>query len=159
MIKNLAHAALALMIVLGSGTGAALADKNWEELINWQTYAEAQPGKTSSTRKYFIYISSKKCGYCRMLEQKSLTDETIVDFIKKNYTAIHIDSDKERELAMRLGVNGVPDLRFLTPDGKAIARLPGYVPPQTLLNLLQYIQTDSYKTMALNDFVKKKKGN
>lgn len=157
MIKSVAATGLALMILLGTGT--AWAEKSWKELINWQTYSVAQPEKSNSDRKFFIYFSSKRCGYCRMLEKKSFTNPTIVDYINKHFNPIHVDSDQESALAMRFGIQGVPDLRFLTPKNEPIARLPGYVPPDTLLNLLQYIQTDSYKTMALNEFVKKKNGN
>lgn len=159
MIKILASAGFAWLLLCGTEVGAAGAERNWLEMVKWQTYAAVQPDKNGSDKKIFIYFSSKRCGYCRMLEKKAFTDETIVDYINKNFTPIHIDSDKERQLAMQFSVNGVPDLRFLTPKNEPIARLPGYVPPDTLLNLLQYIQTDSYKTMALNDFVKKKNGN
>ena len=94
-----------------------------------------------------------------MLEKNWFTNDTIVDYINKNYTPILVDTDSQREIAARSRVSGVPDLRFLTPEGKKIARIPGYVPPDTLLNLLQYVQTDSYKTMALNDFVKNRSRN
>lgn len=159
MLKKTTYAIAVLMILLIAGVGVAGADNNWKEMVQWQTYAQAQPGKNSANRKIFIYISSKRCGYCRKLEKESFTNPTITDYLNKNYTAIHVDGDKEGQLAMRLGVRGVPDLRFHTQQNEPIARLPGYVPPETLLNLLQFVQTDSYKTMALNDFVKQQKKN
>lgn len=159
MIKKTTYAIAALIILFAAGTGIAGADSNWKGMVKWQTYAQVQPEKNNSDRKIFIYISSKRCGYCRKLEKEAFTNQTIVDYLNDNYTFIHVDSDKESQLARRLGVRGVPDLRFLTPQNEPIARLPGYVPPETLLNLLQFVQTDSYKTMALNDFVEKQKRN
>ena len=159
MIKKMAHASVALMALFIFGVGTTRADSSWLKAVKWQTYDEAQPAKNSSDRKIFIYFSSKSCGYCRKLEKEAFANKAIANFINANYMPIHVDSDKERQLARRFGVRGVPDLRFFTPENKLIAKLPGYVPPKTLLNLLQYIQTDSYKTMALNEFVKNKKEN
>ncbi len=155
MVPKMICTGLVLMMLAGSGI--AYADNNWKGRINWRTYDEVQPEEKGSSQKIFIYFFSKRCGYCRMLEKKSFTNDTIVNYINQHYTPIIVDTDKQNTLAARAGVNGVPDLRFLTREGKPIARLPGYVPPDTLLNLLQYIQTDSYKTMALKDFVKNKK--
>lgn len=147
------------MIFLGTGVGTAFAESNWREMIKWQTYNSVQPEKSTLDRKIFIYFFSKRCGYCRKLEKTSFSDSTIADYINKNYQPILVNIDKERQLAMRFGINGVPNLHFFTPNNEPIAQLPGYVPSDTLFNLLQYIQTDSYKTMALNDFIKKKGGN
>lgn len=155
MIKWLLHVGLALTILLGHGV--ALAEADWKALIHWRSYNDVQPHKNGSSRKIFIYFFSKRCHYCRLLEKDAFSNDTIASYINDNYTAIIVDTDEEREIVLRNGVNGVPDLRFLTPQGKQIARLPGYVPPETLLNLLQYIQTDSYKTMDINEFVKNKK--
>lgn len=44
---------------------------------------------------------------------------------------------------------------FLTEKFEVIGKLPGYLPPGDLLNILRYIHTDSYTKMTLGDFLKK----
>lgn len=147
------------MILFGVAAGTALAESNWRELIKWQKHDAIQQGNIDPERKIFIYFFSKRCGYCRKLEKESFTNRTIVDYINENYTPILVDGDKERQLIMRAGVTGFPNLLFLTHKSEPIARYPGYLPQKAMLNMLQYIHTDSYKSMALNDFIKKNGGN
>ena len=124
--------------------------------INWSTYDEAQKAGNDS-RKFLIYFYTDQCGYCKMLEANTFTDERVVDYINSNYTPVRVNAGKELKIASRFGIQGVPDLRFLSSKGEIIARWPGYVESVRLLAILQYIHTDSYKKMNFGDFVKKQK--
>lgn len=126
--------------------------------INWSSYAETQKAG-SNGRKYFIYFYSEHCGYCKRLESKAFTDEAVVDYINANYTPVRVNITTETKLASRFGIQGVPDLRFLSPKGENIARWPGYIEGERLLILLRYISTDSYKSMNFIDFVKEQERN
>jgi thioredoxin-related protein len=126
--------------------------------INWSSYAEAQKDGNNG-RKYFIYFYSEHCGYCKRLESKTFTDTAVVDYINTNYTPVRVNAGTERKLATRFGVQGVPDLRFLSPAGENIARWPGYIESDRLLIMLRYISTDSYKSKHFSDFVKEQEQN
>ncbi len=126
--------------------------------INWSTYDEAQRAGDEA-RKFFIYFYTDQCGYCRLLEAKTFTDESVVDYINSNYTPVRVNAGKEIKIASRFGIQGVPDLRFLTSKGEGIARWPGYIESAQLLVLLRYIHTDSFKKMNFNDFLKEQTGN
>lgn len=121
--------------------------------INWSSFAEAQKAG-SNGRKYFIYFYSEHCGYCKRLESKTFTDAAVIDYINSNYTPVIVNAGKESNLAARFGIQGVPDLRFLSPEGENIARWPGYIESERLLIMLRYISTDSYKSKNFGDFVK-----
>lgn len=134
-----------------------LADRGTSDKINWASYANAQSRKDDN-RKYFIYFYSEQCGYCNMLEKKTFSDKEVIDYINSNYTPIKINASKEFQLASKFGIQGVPDLRFLTPKGDKIARWPGFIETKRLLPLLQFIHTDSYETITYKDYLKQKKG-
>ena len=121
--------------------------------INWSSYDEAQKDG-SNGRKYFIYFYSDHCGYCKRLESKTFTDAAVIDYINANYKPVRVNAGSERKLAANFGIQGVPDLRFLSPKGESIARWPGYIESERLLILLRYIATDSYKNQNFGDFVK-----
>ncbi len=123
--------------------------------IVWLTYDAAKTKAESQTQKYFIYFFSRNCGYCRMLESKTFSNPDISAYINENYIPVQVDIDKERKIAARYGIRGVPDLRFLSKDGASIGRWIGFTEADHLLQLLKYIQTDSYLTMSFNDFAKK----
>jgi thioredoxin-related protein len=91
------------------------------------------------------------------LESKTFTNQAVADYINANYTPVRVNAGTETSLASRFGIQGVPDLRFLSPKGENIARWPGYIESERLLILLRYISTDSYKSMNFGDFVKDQK--
>ena len=143
-----------LMVCLPPTIPARTADT---DTIDWTSFADAK-GRNTEDRKYLIYFFSEQCTFCEMLERTTFTDQAVVDYINTNYTPVKVDIGKERNLAARFRVGGVPDLRFLTHQGKGISRWIGYIEGKRLLPLLQYIHTDSYESISYRDFIKKQEG-
>ena len=64
-----------------------------------------------------------------------------------------IDTQKEKALASKFRVSGLPTHMFLSEKGEIIGTQPGYMEAGKFLSLLKYVKTDSYKTMKLQDFM------
>ena len=133
------------------------ADKSASDTISWSSYAEAQ-NQNQNNQKYFIYFYTDQCPACVQLKKKTFADRMVIDYINANYKPIKVNAAKESKLASRYGIQGVPDLRFVSPKGEDIARWLGYIESKHLLTLLQYIETDSYNKISYKDFVKQQKG-
>ncbi len=146
--------ALALIILVAPHP--APAGKDATSRINWLTFDQAQQYKDGD-RKFFIYFYADWCAYCHKLKKNAFANAEIIDYINTNYIPVFVDTDKEKRLAARFGVQGLPDLRFLTSGGEDLARWPGYIEKEHLLNMLQFIHTDSFGKMSFRDFVKQKK--
>lgn len=142
------------MLILMLLCTASMADARETAAINWLGFDAAQKQGNPVNKKYFIYFFSDHCGYCRKLEQKAFSDSDIIRYINENFVPVRVNTDKELKLAQRYRVQGVPDLRFLSPEGEAIARWPGYTEPDYLLALLKFVHTDSYKKMHFREFLK-----
>lgn len=123
--------------------------------IGWLTYDAAKVKSEGQTQKFFIYFFSRNCGYCRMLESKTFSNPDVSAYINQNYIPVQVDVNKDREIAARYRIQGVPDLRFLSKDGSTIGRWVGFTEADHLLKLLKYVQTDSYLTMSFKEFVEK----
>ncbi|MEJ2157767.1 MAG: thioredoxin fold domain-containing protein [Desulfobacteraceae bacterium] len=134
------------------------ADPGTSEKIDWSTYADAR-NRNDGSRKYFVYLYSDECRYCELMEKKTFTDPGVITYLNTNYTPVRVNTDKELRLAAQFGIQGVPDLRFLSPRGESLARWPGYIESKRLLTLLQYIYTNSYKSVSYGEYVKRNTGN
>lgn len=145
-------AMLALLI-----SDAAMAGKKSEGLIKWRSLDTAQQQKDTEKRKFIIYFHADWCAYCYKLEKDTLSNQEIADYINTNFVPVKVDTMKESQTAARFGVRGLPDIRFLTPEGDGIAKIPGYVGSEQLLTLLKFINTDSYKTMSIKEFTARQK--
>jgi thioredoxin-related protein len=140
---------LALIIVLG--TDAAAAANESAGPIKWIRFDEAHQQNTKQL-KIMIFFHADWCKYCHKLEKNAFADQEIADYINAHFLPVRIDTEKDRNTTARFGVRGLPDIRFLTPGGEGIARIPGYVEGSQLLMLLKFISTDSYKSMSIKDF-------
>jgi len=134
-------------------TGALLITNKLRWLTSWLTFDQAQKKGQDQDQKFLLYFYADWCGYCRKLDKQTFTDPSVAEFINANFIPVRINSDRMPKVAARYGVQGLPDLRFLSADGKNIARWPGYIEADKLLPLLKYIQTDSYLKMGYKEFL------
>ena len=149
--------ALIFIVLLISWTPAAVAaDTGGSNAINWSSYAEAK-SNNSENRNYLVYFYTDRCPACTMLKKKTFSNKAIIEYINSNYTPVKVNASKEFKLASSFGIQGVPDLRFLTPKGKKIGQWLGFIESKQLLPLLQYIHTGSYENVSYRDFLKKRK--
>ena len=124
--------------------------------VKWLTFDEAQKKGQAQDQKFLLFFYTDWCGYCKKLQQMTMADKSVADYINANFIPVLINSEKLPAVASRYGVGGVPDLRFLTPKGEEIARWPGYIEADQFLPLLKFIQTDSYQKMSYSEFLKNK---
>jgi thioredoxin-related protein len=80
----------------------------------------------------------------------------VITFLNKNYVSIKVNTDVQQALSSEFGIRGIPDNWFLSENKKPIINQPGYLPSKLFLPILKYIHTDSFKTMSLSKFMRKK---
>lgn len=107
-----------------------------------------------------IMFSDKSCYYCKLFNEKTLIDKKVQQLLKAGYTFIEIYKSNERvnmvlngesktftysELYSVFGISGTPTLWFLSSNGNPMTNLPGYVPPEMFVKVLQYLGEEAYK--------------
>ena len=88
------------------------------------------------------------CHWCKVMDQKTFKDKNVAVKLKE-FVMIRLNAESDdsslkykdetytnAEFTRSLGVNGFPTLAFLNPKGEVITVVPGYVPPETFLNIL-----------------------
>ena len=149
--------ALAIVaLIITASAYPATAGTDAAQKIQWLSFDKAQQYRNGD-RKFFIYFHADWCGYCHKLKKNAFANAEIIEYINKNYIPVKVDTDREKRLAARFGVQSLPDLRFLTTAGEDLARWPGYIEKDHLLDMLQFIHTDSFGKMSFSEFVKQNK--
>ena len=124
--------------------------------IKWYTYDEGVALGKSQGKKIYIYFWADWCTFCEKMEKETLSKPLVSSYLNKNFISIKVNSDKEKETASQYFVRGFPTSWFLTEDGEKISNLPGYVPPDMFLQVLEFLYSDSYKKMSFGDYIKSK---
>ena len=124
--------------------------------IDWKNYDEGISTSKRDSKKLLITFYADWCTYCKVMERETFKDSAVVSYINKNFVPVRVNSEKERNTARTFRVRGLPDTWFMSEDHEVIGHRAGYIPAETMIQVLKYINTDSYKDMSFKSFVDKK---
>ncbi|WP_020587468.1 thioredoxin family protein [Desulfobacter curvatus] len=125
--------------------------------ISWNDYTPGLALAGKEGKNIFLYFHADWCGYCTKLKKETFTDDRVKAYLNDNFVSIGVNTDKREKLARQWGVRGLPTLWFLEPDGTKINSLPGFANADQLFSILQYIHTQSYKSMSYQEYIQQKK--
>jgi thioredoxin-related protein len=94
---------------------------------------------TNLGKPIFLYFRSETCYWCIRFEEEALSDKRVIDILNKNFVLISIDTIKQKNVSLNLGVRSTPFMIFFTKDGEEISRVPGYLPTDEFLIKLNEI--------------------
>jgi len=129
--------------------------------------------KTSlkNQKHLFIFLHRTDCGYCDSMLMFTLDDDPIKELISKRFEYLHINISENdhvkyknfagngRDFAKHVGYNIYPSSLFLNKKGEIVHAVPGYQDKDQFLMMLNYVDTQAYKTISFQTFKKKSKQN
>jgi len=107
--------------------------------IAWQSYDEGMARSKSENKKIFLHFYANWCGACRIMENKTFRNATVIAYINENFIPIKVNADREQETSRIFRVRALPDNWFIDEDGKPIGHQPGYIPPKKLTGILKML--------------------
>ena len=141
---------LTLILFILSGSSCSFASSKG---IKWYTYKQGIELSKIEGVKIFLYFYADWCTYCKKMEKETFNDDSVVSYLNDNFIPIKVNSDRDIKTALDFGVKGLPSSWFIEENGERISNLPGFIAADILLNVLKYINTDSYKEMPFREFM------
>jgi len=123
--------------------------------INWHSYQSGIKKIADQNKKGFIHFYTDWCTYCKLMNQKTFSNEAVVAYLNENFVPIRVDAEEQRDVARKYGVSSFPNNGFIAEDQSEIGKRPGFIPPDMLLKMLEYIDSESFKTISFKDFMDK----
>ncbi len=109
------------------------------ELRWYKTYEQGRVVAEETGKPMFIYFWTIWCPYCEKMQTEVFPQAEVNRLLRENFVLIAIDMDVNKEDTRRFGVQYPPHELILTPKGEVIARIPGYVPVESLLPVLNRV--------------------
>jgi thioredoxin-related protein len=135
--------------------------------LNWLPYNQGLEKSIQDNKHSLIYFYSDSCGYCRKLEDETFSSTDVRQLLSKSFVIIRINSHSsekviengqeipESQLIQVYQVGGYPTVWFLDEKNQPIATLPGYVPSDVFIDVLNYIKGDFYKEITFQEYLQK----
>ncbi len=129
-----------------------------DEKVKWLTENEAVTLGKESGKPIVIVFYNDHCRKCEVLEDKGFNRPETACYVNGRLAASRINGEKEAELKKKYRVNYYPTVWFLTPEAKEIDSFSGYVDPDKLFLILQFVGEKAYETKTFAEYEKEKKG-
>lgn len=88
---------------------------------------------------YFAEFSASWCAPCRILEETTFSDPSVVDYISKNYIPVKVDIDDFDGIALKqvYNVQTIPTIIIFNSKGKLLEKYDQSLPTSKMLQLLK----------------------
>ena len=156
-------------------TGINLPENEKEEgLVQWMTFEEAVERSKTEKRKIFIDVYTDWCGWCKVMDKKTFSEENIANYLNENFYAVKFNAEQKEDLTWRdhtfkyvangrrgyheLAVwllNGklsYPTVVFLDEDFNMIQPLPGFREAKEFHPILTFFGEDQHREMAWQEY-------
>jgi thioredoxin-related protein len=123
---------------------------------------------TASNKHVLLFFQLNGCPYCDRMLTESFEAEPLTSFIQQNFDTISINVRGDREIAFNedlvvtekelsntLNVRATPAIVILDSDNKQVVRVNGYRAPERFKLILEYVQSKSYRTEKLSEYISK----
>jgi len=171
-------AVVGLPPLLGSGPAAAqaVASPHAIDIPRWFSnslldFKDEIPEAAREGKRVLVYFGQDGCPYCKALMKASFGPGPIADKTRRHFVAIAINiwgdapvtwidgtEATEKTLSRRLGVQFTPTLLFFETDGRLLLRLNGYLPPERLTHVLDWVIERRDRELSLAEYLDAKAG-
>ena len=95
--------------------------------LNWAPDIQSAHKSSLDTNKPMLLVfGAEWCGYCKKLEATTLAQPDMVEYVNASFVPVHIDLDKDPQIAEVLEVESIPCSVVLSPDADLLGKLVGY---------------------------------
>lgn len=156
----------ALLIPAFAAPAGAAGDADWR---GWdQGLAEAK----SKNKPVLVDVYTDWCGWCRRMDRDVYARDDVRASLDKRFVTVKLNAEAgdpatyrgreftSRSLASGFRVTGYPTTIFLRPNGDHIVNVPGYIPADRFLLLLEFIGDGHMdRGVDFQEFAKKAAGS
>jgi thioredoxin-related protein len=144
--------------------------------VNWITIEEAEKLNSREPRKIMVDVYTDWCGWCKKMDRETFTHPVIAEIISKNYYAVKLNAESREEITFNgttykfvpqgsrgyhelaagllNGRMSYPSIAYLNEKLQLLGAVPGYMTPDRIEPLLNYIAEDKFIIQSLEDYQK-----
>jgi len=112
-------------------------------VFNFKTFSSFNEIKATAQKEnknIFIYLHFAGCGWCRVLENKTLQDSDVISYFDDTFVNVSLDFLKDSigiNLKDKFDIGTAPSYLFFTPDGSLTHIGGGYLVKEAFIDLAQ----------------------
>ena len=155
---------LALVLSTGSLFADSPAGYNFVDFNTGLARAKAE------NKPVFLYFGRYGCAWCDHVNSKTFSDPELKQIYSEHYVLVYVDAEgskrlrlpsgervTEAELGTRLGAFATPLFVYMSPDGKQLAKVPGFKTVADFKDYDAYVHGGHHERQTLMEFLQGRK--
>jgi thioredoxin-related protein len=148
--------------------------------IKWMTWSEVQEAQKKQPRKVFVDVYTEWCGWCKRMDASTFTNPEIIKYMNENFYAVKFDAETQETIKFKgrdykyvsQGMRGYNELAAEILNGQMsyptgvyfdeqlneIFPAPGYQDARMFEGVLNFVASNSYKTVKFDQYQQSFKG-
>jgi len=124
---------VALLLIFAVGGLYAYVTRPAKTPVGWsEDFAAAKEQAARERRPMFVDFSAAWCPPCNQMAREVLPVQRVTEALR-GFIPVHVDVDRDRDLATSFRVEALPTFLVLSPEGREVHRFTGYRSADELL--------------------------
>jgi len=139
-----------------------------KEEVSWLSFEQGLAAAKKEKKMTVVDFYTTWCGWCKVMDKDTYGHASIIKYAKEKLVLVKVNAESEektrfrdqeytyRELAAAFGVDSYPATAFIGANGEVLTLVPGYIPADKFLPVLEYLNDGHHKTMKFEEFLAKR---
>ena len=139
---------------------------------SWIGFDQGMDNAKKENKSVLVDFYTDWCHWCKVMDEKTFNESKVKEKLEQRFVTVRLNAEDAKatatykgeaytnvQLTQAFDVTGFPTLAFLDSNGEIITTVPGYVPAETFIHILDFIDQKLYeKNVSFDDFVKQQEG-
>ena len=112
-------------------------DLNSNKSFEFTNYKDALEASAKYKKPMFLYFGADWCAYCRKMKSETLSDSGVKNLLNKEYITCLINVDKDRPIARKYKVHGIPAYVVADSDESITIKDSGFKNAKEMISWLE----------------------
>ncbi len=133
--------------------------------IKWRTFEEALKVGKKENKMIVVDFYTDWCTWCKTMDKETYGNSEVIRFANEKLVFAKVNAESSEkvtykgmqftyaQLARAFKVKGYPATLFMLPNGDPLDLVPGYIPPETFLPIIAFLEGGHYKTTSFEKFM------
>ncbi len=149
MMRKILMGMLLLVSLLVLGCAAQnQAKKDNLPRVPWQAYFPTMATGKGESKPIMLHFGTDWDRGTQKMKRETYGNFEVAHYLQKNFATGWVDTEQSPELAKKYNVNGLPTIWFLDAEGKTLTNVDGFLGPERLLLILEFINTKAYDDLS-----------
>ncbi len=148
MQKILIGMVLMMALVMAGCASQNNETKEPRVVVPWQEYFPAMATGKGESKPILLHFATTWNSGSKRMTRETYGNYDVMVYLQENFATGWVDVEEYPSLGKKYAVSALPTIWFLDSQGKKLTSVDGFLGPERILLILEFIHTKAYEEMS-----------